>query len=94
MEGKYTMSPELVEFLKDKDNQELINMNQWKELLYKASKTKGLLIGELIYVLVSSDLPNKADKTGNPMTTGLSLALDKMIKNHEILENSLKNIKL
>ena len=94
MEEKYIMSPELKAFLKDKDNQKLLNNNQWKELLYKASKTKGLLIGELIYVLVAADLPNKADKTGNPMTTGLSLALDKMIKNHEILENSLKNIKL
>ena len=94
MEEKYTMSLELKKFLKDKDNQELINMAQWQELLYKASKTKNLLIGELIYVLVSADLPNKADKTGNPITTSLSLALDKMIKNHEILENSLKNIKL
>ena len=94
MDEKYTMSPELKAFLKDKDNQELLNNNQWQELLYKASKTKDVLIGELIYVLVAPDLPNKADKTGNPMTTGLSLALDKMIKNHEILENSLKNIRL
>ena len=92
MEEKYTMSLELKEFLKD--NQELINMAQWQELLYKASKTKNLLIGELIYVLVAADLPNKADKTGNPIITSLSLALDKMIKNHKILEESLKNIKL
>ena len=94
MDEKYTISLELKAFLKDKENQELLNNNQWKELLYKASKTKGLLIGELIYVLVNADLPNKADKTGNPITTGLSLALNKIIKNYEILEDSLKKIKI
>ena len=90
MDKNYKMSPEIEKFFKDKENQKLINYNQWKEVLYKASKTKGLLISELIYVIVSGDIEEVKDRQ---MTIGLSDELNKIIQNNEILEEMLNKLK-
>ena len=90
MDRKYNMSPELKQFLQDKENQKLLESSLWKELLYKASKTKGLLVSELIYCLVGCEQDNQMDKK---MTVEFSDVLNKIIQNNEILEEALNKIK-
>ena len=72
------------------ENQNLIENSQWKELLYKATKTRGVLIAELVYCLASVEENYPQDKR---MTIGLSDELNKIIQNNEILEEIFKKIK-
>ena len=88
MEKKYTPSPEAKKFIEDNIN--LINNNKWEEVLCEASRTNGLQIGELIYLLVSCEID---DKKNIPMTTNLSIALNKIINYYEVFNNALEHLK-
>ena len=88
---EYKMSKEVKDFIKN--NIDLIYDDDWEEVLYKASKTKGLFMAELIYSFVHVDNPEKENKSGNKITVLLSDALSKIIGNYEDLDKAIKKLK-
>ena len=74
---------EISDFIKD--NIDLIDNDQWKKLLKKAANTKGILLAELIYYLVSAEI----DTNSNSMTTSLSRALNDIVAIYKVVSEAV-----
>ena len=88
MEETNELKVEVKEFLRDKANQDLINNNEWKQLIYNAAKEGWDVLFGVWEIIIDVD-KNQPIKN---MDLGFGEEIVTIIRNYEFLEKAICKI--